>query len=80
MRQVGHSADAGVVPEVKSQFVVATGLEQRKRALQLIPGLDKLSSEPMGDSRNAVRNAGLGRIRRLCNVVEEGLGVRPHRR
>ena len=80
MCQVGHSADAGVVPEAKRQIVVAPGLEQRKRALQLLLGLDELSGEPMGDSSDAMRDAGLGRIGRRCNVVEEGLGVRPHRR
>ena len=36
------AADTGIVPEAKSQIVVAARLEQRKRALQLIAGLDKL--------------------------------------
>ena len=63
MRQVGHRRDAGVPSEAKGEIVVAAGLEQGKRAFQMILRLAIFSGEPASDPGGAMGDAGLGRIR-----------------
>ena len=47
------------MPEAKGQFVVAPGLEEGERTLEMIPRFDKFSREPVGDALHSMRDAGL---------------------
>ena len=59
-REVMHRQGAGVRSKAKSQIVVAAGLEQGERALQVISRLRVITGEPASGSGAAMGDAGLG--------------------
>ena len=61
--QIDHRGDAGVKSKAKGQIVVTAGLEQGERPFQVIPRLAILAGEPASAARDAMGDAGLGRIR-----------------
>ena len=56
---VEHPADAGVVSEAERQIVVAAGLEQFERTLQMVARFNIFSGKPMSGPSNSTRNARL---------------------
>ena len=77
VRQVDHRGDAGVQSEAESQIVVAAGLEQGQRALQVIPSLAILAGERrQSDFRVIVsdapgdKNAGRPQSRTMAAAIE----------
>ena len=70
-RQVAHRRDAGVLPEAKGQIIVPAGLEQSKRALEMLARFGVLSGEPVCGPEDPMRDAGLGRIRSRLNVARK---------
>src|SRR5271166_6891490 len=61
-RQVAHCRDAGVLPEAKGQIIVPAGLEQSKRALQMLARFHVFSGETVSGSEDPMRDTGLGGI------------------
>ena len=76
----GHRDDAGVQSEAKGQIVVAAGLEQGERAFQVIPRFAILSGEPACDPGARWATPASGESGLASTSLQEGLGVRPHRR
>ncbi len=66
------------MPKTKRQFVVATGLKQRKRMLQTLPGVDELSGKPISDSIDAMRHDSFGQIVPPLDVAQHGGCMRSH--
>ena len=58
-RKISGCADASVMTEAKSEIVVPARLEQRECALEMVPCVEVLPGEPMGDPCGAMRNARL---------------------
>ena len=79
-RQVAHCRDAGVLPEAKGQIIVPAGLEQSKRALQMLARFRVFSGETVSGPEDPLRDTGLRRIGSRRNASEEGRRVRSHRR
>ena len=79
-REVQHCPDARVDSEAERKIVVAPGLEQGQRTLDMLPRLEKFSGEPVGGALHAMRDSSLGRIGSRLDVAQEGRGVSPHRR
>ena len=68
------------MPETKGQIIVPAGLEQRKRALQMVARFRVFSGETVSSPEDPMRDTGLGRIRHRLDAGEEGRRVRSHRR
>jgi hypothetical protein len=69
-RQIDHGGDTFVMCEAKGQVVVAAGLEQGERLLEVIPCLAILADEPASHPGGAIGDAGLGRLGRRRAVGE----------
>ena len=59
-RKIAHRADARVESEAKGQIIVTARLKHCERTFEVIPRLAISSREPAGDSRDAMRDGGLG--------------------
>ena len=68
------------MPEAKGQIIVPAGLEQSKRAFQMLARFGVFSGEPVSGPEDPMSDAGLGRIGSRRDVGEEGRRVRSHRR
>ena len=58
--------------------MVAAGLEQDERPLELNARLAIITGKPAREPGGAVGDAGFRRIGSRLDVVEEGFGVSPH--
>ena len=58
-----------VLAEAEGQFVVALGIEYRKRPLEVGAGFHKFSFEPIGLAAQTVCDTGLARFCSVCAIA-----------